>query len=259
MDGGTFDLQRLIRSRSRISISHKLRLDTRRATSVCSLTAIVPPLLGNKVCLPTRPESRPYAANSRQVVFTSTTDSLTGIEVALLNRETVMGVLRRLESLIAIPVARRFKLKYSFIGEHHPCANKAGVTYRERVNVVRGSSAPVIPQYTYIIRVRVRSRISPQRRMLSFGTHVAILLHELAHLRHMHHGAEFALLLRDIYAYVDDTLHIFKSNDMVNELPSPWNWERRIWDCRGHVDDDELIKLYQVWSKENPAKSLATT
>jgi hypothetical protein len=247
MDGATCERQRLVRSSSRISISHKKPGIPRRAVSVSCLRSGNHSLINDKPCWPTRTASRPYATNSRQVVFSSTTDPLTGVEVALLNRDIVVGVLRRLESLIAIPVARRFNLKYSLIGEHHPCATKAGVTYRERMHMFRGSIASDIPQYSYIIRVRIRSRVSPQRRMLSFGTHVAILLHELAHLRHMNHGEEFAFLLRDIYAFADESLHVFKSKDMFNEIPSPWGWERRIWDSRGHIDDDELHELHQQW------------
>lgn len=193
------------------------------------------------------PLSKLYAPNSRQVVFSSSTDPLTGAEIALCNREIVSGILTKLEKSIALPVARRFNLKYAFIGEHHPTANKAGVTYRQRIDSCPSSVLPMNPQYVYIIRVRIRSRSSPQRRMLTFATHVAILLHELAHLRHMNHGREFALFLRDIYLFADEALHIFDTRDLFNEIPSPWEWERKIWDSRGHLKDDELIELHQAW------------
>ena len=172
-------------------------------------------------------------------------DPESGEEIPLKRRDHVLAIIRSLERVVAVPIARHFNLTYSMIGEHHPNARKAGITTRERIVETREPGLPSKSIQT--IRVRVRSRVDPANAMLTHGTHVAILLHELAHLQYMNHGREFALLLRDIYRFANSTLGLFPSNGLVNELPSPWKWERRIWDTRGAVTDEELTGLHQEW------------
>lgn len=170
-------------------------------------------------------------------------DSQRGESVSLENRNEVASILNRLDREIAMPISRHFKLRYHLIGEHHPNARRAGITKREKV--LPFNSRP--PKFIYAIRIRIRSRKCPSQCMLSHGTHVAVLLHELAHLRHMDHGEDFARLLRDIFVYANRELRLFQK-PLVNEFPSPWEWERAVWDTKGDINDDELLKLHQKWA-----------
>lgn len=60
---------------------------------------------------------------------------------------------------------------------------------------------------------------------------MAILLHEMAHLRHMNHGKDFMMFLKTLFEYAANELKVFDAERLgANEIPSPWNWERAIYD-----------------------------
>ncbi len=181
------------------------------------------------------------------MIFDHAYDEIRMKSVSLKRKEHVYSILRELEKNIGLPVCRQFGLKYSFLGEHHPNACKAGVTIRERV--VGNRLARIDEGYDHIIRVRIRSRTRPDRDFLSHGTHVAIFLHELAHLRHLNHGKEFALFERDIFRFARETLGVFEK-ELINEIPSPWEWERFIWATRGDIGDEELVALHDSWWRD---------
>lgn len=57
--------------------------------------------------------------------------------------------------------------------------------------------------YTHLIRMKIRDTKSPQdkKKFLNKTTIMAIVLHELSHVRHMNHNIEFALFLREVFQY----------------------------------------------------------
>lgn len=163
-------------------------------------------------------------------------DSQSGKNIALKRRDHVCAIISNLEKSVAKPICVYFNLSYNLLGEHHPNERKAGITTKERV-LTTGA-------FRWTIRVRIRSRTDPISTFFSHGTHLAVLLHEIAHLRFMNHGIDFAIFLRDIYRYAYG-LGIFAC-DPKNELPSPWEWERKIWDSKGAITDSELFQLVNM-------------
>ena len=161
--------------------------------------------------------------------------------VRLENQNVVASIIDELERKICRPIIRHFKLNPCTISEQSPDARKAGVTLRKLVPA--GSAGD---HYVFSIRVRIRSRDDPVRKMLSRGTHIAVTLHELAHLRFLNHGPEFAMFLREIFIYARTRLGLFDS-PLYNQIPSPWEWERAIWDTKGDADAKSVARLHAAW------------
>jgi hypothetical protein len=164
--------------------------------------------------------------------------------IRLENQHAVAAILEELERRVVRPIIRHFNLATCSLTEHSPDERKAGITIRKRMTDAKSN----IESFTYSIRVRIRSREDPVRKMLSHGTHIAVTLHELAHLKFLNHGPDFALFLRDIYVYARARLGLFQQ-PLHNQIPSPWEWERAIWDTKGDIDDVRLLQLHASWWK----------
>lgn len=114
--------------------------------------------------------------------------------------------------------------RYDFLLEQHCQERKAGVARR--------APKSVAGEDRYLTTVRLRLRKHPakgdaQKELIQRGTAMAVLLHELAHLRYMHHGPEFMLFLREIY--LEASKRGLINPKQTNELPSCRPWENLIY------------------------------
>lgn len=161
--------------------------------------------------------------------FTSYTNSK-GLEIPLLHRDKVTRVLRQLDTALR-PIVTRFKVRYTVLAENHPHEKLAAFTLEV--------------DKLYCIRVRIRSPACPNdiKKIYRWETLLALLFHELAHVRYMHHGTDFRLLLRDIYRYAAEigTFQVGQSN----QIPSCRGWENRCFETAGAVSDREIASLVE--------------
>ena len=151
-----------------------------------------------------------------------------GVEIPLLHRDKVTRILRQLDTALR-PIVSHFKVRYAVLAENHPQEKTAAYTLEVHK--------------LYCIRVRVRNPAAPNdiKRFYTRGTLLALLFHELAHVKYMHHGQDFMLFLRDIYQYAVE-IGTFLSGE-VNDLPSCRPWERYIYETAGTASDMHLMTL----------------
>mmetsp|Transcript_125562 Transcript_125562/g.366790 ORF Transcript_125562/g.366790 Transcript_125562/m.366790 type:complete len:764 (+) Transcript_125562:77-2368(+) len=182
-----------------------------------------------------------------------------GQKVPLKGRDKVVRTLHELNTKVALPVTRHFGLRYNFFSEHHCQAKKAGVTVKEPLVLRRTQpDGEVVEEKRNLVTIRLRIRVhptkgDPQTMFISRGTQLAVLLHELCHLRHMNHGKDFMLFLREIFAQAKK-LGVFDPAEMHNEIPSPWPWENEIFRTGGDVDKEELLRIYKEHKAAQRAK-----
>ncbi|CEM38523.1 unnamed protein product [Vitrella brassicaformis CCMP3155] len=176
--------------------------------------------------------------------FTFNHTILNGERVWLCRRKEVTEILHELHTKVAAPICRHFKLRYSFLSEHDCQAKKAGVTIKDPLIVKReGSDGEVYTEIRWLatIRIRIRKKEAPND-LISRPTQLAILFHELAHLKHMNHGPDFALLVRDIFKFA--TAKGIHPLGETNEIPSPWEWENAIFRTGGRLTDQQILSHF---------------
>merc|ERR1712232_841245 len=126
---------------------------------------------------------------------------------------------------------------------------KAGVARREARALTKTSTDGTNRQETrFIVTIRLRVRKHPSRgdphtEFVSRGTLLAVLLHELCHLKYMDHGVDFILLLRQVFEEAT-RIGVFRPDDMFNESPSSFKWENEIFRRGGKISTDELMLIF---------------
>jgi len=176
--------------------------------------------------------------------------SKTGHELVLEQREEVEKMLKDLHHNVAQPLCQHFNLRYDFLLEQHCQERKAGVTRKEphslRAETVFGSLRGEERRYLVTVRIRLRvhpARGDPQKEFISRGSQMAVLLHELAHLRHMNHGPDFMLFLSQLFKEARRR-ELFDPETMKNELQSSWPCENAIYKAAGDLEPDALRELH---------------
>ncbi|KFH02505.1 WLM domain protein [Toxoplasma gondii MAS] len=172
------------------------------------------------------------------------------------NRRKVLEALHVLHTLYGSEICRRFGLRYTFLAEHHPTEKKAGITVKKpmQTKILNDGETPtVVPRSLATIRLRLRKR-EEVNELISRSTQLAVFFHELAHLRHMNHGKDFARFLRDIFSFAASRGLV--EQGMTNELPSPWKWEREVFDRAGNLTDAEIDELFEQDEKAMEAANL---
>lgn len=163
--------------------------------------------------------------------------------IPLLHRDKVEKILKEIDESIK-PILKRFNIFYAALSENHPTRGKAAITFRVPVKFI-GKDNEIVKQKAHHIQLRVRNKQFPNdlARLYNRSTLLAVMFHELAHIRHMDHGPDFMLFLRQIYYYARK-LSIFPKGE-EHQLPSCRSWEKRIFETRGKVTEEELMSLYE--------------
>jgi predicted metal-dependent hydrolase len=193
-------------------------------------------------------ESIDAAIGALYFSFSSMKDA-DGKKIVLQKREKVVRTLHELNTKVAIPLCRHFGIRFNFFSEHHCQAKKAGVTVKEPLVLKKQQEDGTVTEETrHLVTIRLRIRVhptkgDPQTQFISRGTQLAVLLHEMAHLKHMNHGKDFMLFLRDVFAQAVK-IGVFDPAEMTNEIPSPWPWENEIFKRGGDVSNEELLALF---------------
>ncbi|CAG9315449.1 unnamed protein product [Blepharisma stoltei] len=161
-----------------------------------------------------------------------------GKQIPLLHRGIVVKTLYNLHRDVQ-PIVNKFNLHYAALSENHPTKGKAAFTNRIPLKFF----GPNAHAHHILIRIRHPSSPNDPKKFYNKSTLLAILFHELAHIRHMDHKQDFMLLIRDIYSYAN-RINLFPK-DEEHQMPSCREWEKLIYNFKGRVSDEVLNDLYK--------------
>lgn len=159
-----------------------------------------------------------------------------GEVVPLLHRDKVTKILVTLDKIVQ-PILNKYNIIYSSLSENHPIGKKPAMTHRIPLKFMSS------PMHAYLIQIRVRNQQAPNdcKKFYNRATLLALLFHELAHIRFMNHGKEFMFFLRDIYQYAH-FINIIPNDE--HQLPSFRKWEKAIFSAKGNISNTKLVEIY---------------
>ena len=99
--------------------------------------------------------------------------------------------------------------------------------------------------YVYVEQVRKGDNYE---EFYNRGSLLALLFHELSHMKAMNHGENFLKTLKGIYEFATDKglfLPGCTDTDWICHVQSPWEWERELYRTGGKADLEALLKIHR--------------
>ena len=175
-------------------------------------------------------------------------------KIPLAHRDLAAYLLDDLHTHVATPIMRWLGVSYKSLRERHPQENKRGMTesvplFKEektgKENDFKTKKVRCGTHYHISIKLRTGPTHS---EFYNRGSLLALLFHEMAHMKAMNHGEGFLKHVKGIYDFATDK-GLFKPGEpdanWVCQVVSPWGWEKKIYETGGKAELEELLQIHR--------------